>query len=268
MKISTLLVRLAVFASLFSQTVSAVEVAKVSELKQLSYNIDRSNQGLENARYVVDLSKWPNSVTSWCEGEKLYNMPFCGGKKEDDQNRTISKQVVFAPDKLSANSVVQWQNDKVLRIHDIKYRADHKRIKASLKSKAGNGALLSKANIISDQPITLITLEAMLLNVMDGKAFKSADNLHWFEPKRSKRMKWVFVGSESPAIKGDYPTVKADKWTVNHFSPHNGAQTQMFTLYFNQRGLPLVVQANSGKWVMALDKVIEKNQRKTTQQIW
>jgi hypothetical protein len=268
MKISTLLVGLAIFACSFGQTAGAVEVAEVSELKQLSYNVDRSKQGLENARYVVDLSKWPISVTSWCEGEKLYDMPFCGGKKEDDQNRTISKQVNFSPTKLHADTVVQWQNDKVLRTHSINYRDDHKRIKASLKSKAGNGALLSKANIISDQPITLITLEAMLLNVMGGKAFKSADNLHWFEPKRSKRMKWVFVGHESPALKGNYPKIKAAKWTVNHYSPHSGAQTEMFTMYFNERGLPLVVQAHSGKWVMALDKVIEKNQRKTAQQIW
>jgi hypothetical protein len=265
---NTLLVGLVVLAGLFGQTADAVEVTKVSGFKQLSYNIDRSLQGLENARYVVDLSHWPTSVTSWCEGEKLYDLPFCGGKKEDDHNRTISKQVTFAPDKLHSDAVVQWQNDKVLRTHNIDYRDDHKRIKASLKSKAGNGALLSKANIISSQPITLITLEAMLLNVMSGKAFKSADNLHWFEPKRSKRMKWVFVGVERPSIKGDYPKVKADKWTVNHYSPHSGAQTEMFTVYFNQRGLPLVVQANSGKWVMALDKVIENNQRKTALQIW
>ncbi|NQZ09062.1 MAG: hypothetical protein HRT35_18045 [Algicola sp.] len=271
---NTLLAGLAALAGMFGQTAVAVEVAKVSDFKRLSYNIDRSKQGLENARYVVDLSQWPTSVTSWCEGEKLYNLPFCGGKKEDDQNRTISKQVTFAPDKrhapthLQVDAVVQWQNDKVLRTHNINYRDDHKRIKASLKSKAGNGALLSKANIISDQPITLITLEAMLLNVMSGKSFKSADNLHWFEPKRSKRMKWVYVGPDSPSIKGNYPKAKADKWTVNHYNPHNGAQTEMFTVYFNQRGLPLVVQANSGKWVMALDKVIENNQRKTALQIW
>lgn len=236
--------------------------------QKLSFTIDRTMQGLDNARYVIDLRQWPDSVTSWCEGEKLNDLPFCGGVVEDDQTRPIKKTVTFVEGKLFAAKVVENQNNKVLRSHRVDYAPDHKRIKAKLKSKAANGATLAKANIISDQPIGLITLEAMLLNRISSTPFNDSDNLHWLEPKRSKRMKWQPRGKNKTTLTGNYPVVQASKVKVYHVNPFNGKQVAMFDVYFNAQGWPLQVQAKSGKWKMGLDKLNGADKVQEVSQLW
>lgn len=206
--------------------------------QRLSFTIDRSAQGLANARYVIDLSQWPTQVVSWCEGEALYAMPFCGGKKEDDHTTRINKVVTFTPAQLHISTIVEKQADKILRSHQISYQPNHPRVKAKLKSKAANGAILSKANIIADAPIAVVSIESLLLSRLSDTPLKPSDNLHWVEPKRSKRMKY-----ES----------SANHWRVSQFNPRSNKQVAMFIIDFDDHGKPLKVQAASGKWILALD---------------
>lgn len=217
-----------------STNVAAVDEAKA--VKQLSFSIDRTKQGLDSAKYVIDLSQWPVSVTSWCEGEKLTEMPFCGGKKEDDPLARMNKVVTFIPTQLSVNKIVERQNHQPIRYHDVSYLPTGKRVKAKLKSKAANGAVLANTNVLSEFPVAMVTVESLLLSRMLPTQTLPTGELHWIEPKRSKRMKLV--------------TQDQHTLGVNHYNPHSKVQTPMFTIQFDLLGLPLKVQAQSGNWLM------------------
>jgi hypothetical protein len=219
------------------------------DTKHLSYTIDRSAQGLDDAQYIVDLSRWPQQITSWCEGSALHNLPFCGGSKDEAQSPPIKKVVSYDNDKLQVEQIIEQQDNKMLRHHRINYQPEHPRLKVKFKTTNANGALLAKVNIIDKAPIHLVSFESLLMyQLLQEPTFDYDDNLHWIEPKRSKRMRLS-------------ATDNARILTADHFNPSNGSKVTLFTITYAENGLPMLVQQMSKKWALKLNNKHTDKQR-------
>jgi len=251
-----LLVSAAVIAACLCVSPANAETFKQDEV--FSFSVDLSKQGLPSATYSLDMSNWPNSVTSWCEGEKITSIPFCGGKSGDAQNKLIKKEIFFNPQTLSVNKVIETQDGQVLRTHQVNYNLKHKKIKARVETKNGKGKKLARARIVSDKAISLVSVESLLLSQLIRGNAGLPDNLHWFEPKRSKRMSFEMQGKNDTTLNG-YPVIDAQKMQVSQFNKRKNITTPMYAIYFNSKGYPIELSSQSGKWKLGLDFVGVQN---------
>ncbi|PKG83282.1 hypothetical protein CXF85_11165 [Colwellia sp. 75C3] len=247
-----LLLSAAAIAACICFSPASAETFKQDEV--FSFSVDLSKQGLPSATYSLDMSNWPNSVTSWCEGEKITSIPFCGGKSGDDQSKLIKKEVFFNPKNLSVNKIIESQDGLVLRTHQVTYDLKHKKVKARVETKNAKGKKLARARIVSDKAISLVSVESLLLKqLVTGNAGLS-DNLHWFEPKRSKRMVVEMQGKHDTTLDA-FPSIDAQKMQVSQFNKRKNITTPMYAIYFNSKGYPLELSSQSGKWKLGLNFV-------------
>jgi len=233
---------------------SPVSAKTFKQDEVFSFSVDLSKQGLPSAIYSLDMSNWPNSVTSWCEGENITSIPFCGGKSGDDQSKLIKKEVFFNPKNLSVNKIIESQNGQVLRTHQVTYNLKHKKVKARVETKNAKGKKLARARIVSDKAISLVSVESLLLNQLTTGNAGLSDNLHWFEPKRSKRMLVEMQGKKDTTLTA-YPSIAAQKMQVSQFNKRKNITTPMYAIYFNNKGYPIELSSQSGKWKLGLDFV-------------
>ena len=214
--------------------------------------IDTTDSSINHAKYIIDLTEWPKQISSWCEGENLQELPFCGPKKGSSEAQAIIKTQIINKQAFKLEQISEHLNNKQLRLHQITYQPQHKRLKAKLKSTDAKGATIGKANIIAKAPIKLVSFELLLLHrIYQHPMLTKQDNLHWLEPKRSKR---IALNEGISAEK------QKNKLNINHLNPRTNEQVKMFTINYDQQGLPINVQSASFKWQLSLSRNIKEAQ--------
>ena len=236
--------------------------------QQLVFNILRANTGLKSnnsatqnhAKYIIDLRQWPKQISSWCEGENLKELPFCGPKKGSNEAQEIVKTQIINEQTFKLEQISEHLNmpsplntaEQQLRLHQITYQPQHKRLKVKLKSTDAKGATIGKANIIAKAPIKLVSFELLLLHRFASQPMLTKqDNLHWLEPKRSKRIA-LSEGISEGMSEGMSEGEQKNKVNINHLNPRTNQQVKMFTINYDPQGLPTSVQSASFKWRLSL----------------
>jgi hypothetical protein len=221
------------------------------ENETIRFSVDRNKIGADPIEFIIDLSGYPAYVESWCEGDDLDSMPFCGGISVDAAKSGLKKKIEFRDGSLALAKIIESFEGQLIRSHTVKY-TPAKKYKALVVTEDDTGTS-SKQRVIADKEIDLVSIESLILSQLFGDD-SFGPNLHWFEPKRSKRMA-VELNKGTTSLTNHFPTISAKKMSVLQVDTNRNQKIPMFSIYFNDDGLPVEVSAKSRKWLLGAESI-------------